>query len=146
MTAFCKTESALLLMGVYDAQGVLRFPSNQSAYPGLLVKVVPGLPFMDALLPQILKLLPDLKPTELDMIHGFQESLTLEDGGEATMYVGTIKRRIGETTWLTFPEILRSLPKDRRRLTYLKAIQALSSGITLDTKVLEGEDVKNLLV
>jgi hypothetical protein len=146
----CKTDVATLLLAVADASGVLRFPADGRFEPfyGLHVAVKPLLPIGPQLVEAASLALGIQSTIAMDLCQDFADELHLPDGQLSTVYTGRLDSSVvtAPTSWLSLPEILKNMPKDRRRLPYLRAWQVLTGALTLDTKALDVEEIGKHLI
>lgn len=144
----CSTENAILIVGVFDAKKVMRFPDDGHVHGGILLQPKRGLPIDPQLVDAALKALDQsVPPTAFSIYQEFAEVVSLPEVGDVTVYLGLINEEALTATseWASFPDIIRRLPKDRTRLPYLKAWQVLTGGLKLDTRAIENADLESLL-
>ncbi len=125
---YCPTPRAILLLGFVNEQDILVFPSQSTVVPGLHFENKPLVPINDQIVQCVEQYCQrkDLAP-RLYIDQEFAETIVLESG-EATLYLAMM-RDYNETLprYLhTLPFLLRGMPKERKRLSYLKAFQVLS--------------------
>ncbi len=121
----------ILLVACRDEAGFFRFPNGSVTHGfGLSIEIVHG--FSEEM--QITQIVEQ----HLDRggLHGavkilacFKDSLVAEDGRFCTLFVATLAESSGfiaPSSWMTLPDILRMMPKDRSRLPYMKAMQVLA--------------------
>ena len=151
---FCKTPVAVLLLGVKDAKGVMRFPSGpgegEARTSGLRIDVRPLVPINEQLMAAASTALATPLALALDVVQEFADELTLPDGQAATVYLATVNETRApqvqaRSEWASMPDILRGMDKDRRRLPYLRAWQILTGGLTLNTKAVEASELRKSL-
>ena len=154
LQVYCKTPIAVLLLGVKDAKGVMRFPSgpgtNEARTSGLRIDVQPLLPINEQLVAAASTALATPLALALDVVQEFADEMQLPDGQAATVYLATVNETRApdvqaQSGWASMPDILRGMDKDRRRLPYLRAWQILTGGLTLNTKALEASEVLKAL-
>ncbi len=141
----CDTPHATLLLAVECEDGLLRFPNDASFWPGLGFKVDMMLPINEQLQSAAKKYIEDQWPK----VSIWQEysSLLQHDGVmDSTLYVAKIRPDYSLLpsawqSWQTLPALIRTLPKDRNRLAFLKAWQVLSGGLEESTKALDVAEV-----
>ncbi len=140
MLPSCQTDIALVLLGVSDEKGVLRFPKSDGAkIPGIHFAVKPLL----AINPQISEAISSHFGVELG-VHltieqNFFDATNGDDGAVVSIYLATLAQTAPityQTSWPTMPDLLRQL-SGRDRLPFLRAWQVFAGGLTLDTKALE---------
>lgn len=137
------TEVVVFLVGIEDELGVLRFPTKNSFNPGIVFKADRKVPINE----QIIKETEAITGYEnlnliLNIEQNFSSEIYLPNKEKATLYVGSILKKNLKTheDWKALPIILREMPKDKNRASYLKAWQVLMGGLTQDNKVIEAED------
>ncbi|MCX6118803.1 MAG: hypothetical protein NT027_14780 [Proteobacteria bacterium] len=153
---YCNTPYATVLIAVPVNEAPLKFPNDASFWPGIGFKVDPLLSINDQILLAIHKVLPS-SGLKVHIWQEYSDLLQREGVMDSTLYVARIdepgsqqldqpKPSFGETqTWSTLPDLIRTLPKDRNRLAYLKAWQVLSGALEENTKALDvAEVVKHL--
>ncbi len=148
---YCPTEHAILLVGVPDAIGVLRFPvtPDYGPAPGLHFAPRPLVSIDQQLVAEASRALGTDVALKLDLVQEFADELTLANGAKATIYLGTLVKDAGiaaAADWRSLPDLMRSMAKDRGRLPYLRAWQIMTGGLQLNTKALDLDVVKNHLL
>ena len=146
----CQTDQALLLVALADAEGVLRFPSDFSheTFYGLHVNIKPLLPVAPQILEAASQALGFDVSLTMDLCQEFADEIPLSHETKTTVFVGLVTHPEfkAPTQWLCLPDMLRSMPKDRRRLPYLRALQILTGALSLNTKAVDLVEVaKHLL-
>lgn len=142
---YCKTDHAVLLLAVRDERGVLRFPSSQGAtIPGLHMPVRPLMPIQAQLTAAASDCVERDVALHFRLCDEFADEIRLPDGREATLYVANLEepRVTAPSSWPVMPDILRSLPRDKSRVPYLRAWQILQGGLQLNTIAVDAEEVK----
>ena len=143
------TDVVIFLVGVKDARGVLRFPTKNNYNPGVVFRTNRKIPVNEQLIneTQVVTGLSGLN-VQLQIEQNFSADVTLPNGDSATLYVGIIHDYEGliSEAWKSLPEILRNMPRDKNRVSYLKAWQVLMGGLTQDSKVVEAEDVSKAML
>jgi hypothetical protein len=131
MHLYCPTEAAVFLVACFDANGVLRFPDNQGALPGLNLSAQALSPIN----PQLMAVARthmsiDGIETKLNIIQEFRGECLLNNSVPASLYCGIVDRSqfIAPSDWLTMASILRSLLKTPNQRSYMKALQVFSGG------------------
>lgn len=142
------TEVVIFLVGIRDERGVLRFPSKNSFNPGIVFKANENHPINEQLITETANAtgLEGLN-VKLEIEQNFSAEVLLPNNDKATLYVGAIYKPEGgiDETWRPLPHILRDMPKNKNRASYLRAWQVLMGGLTQDTKVLESDDAQKAL-
>ncbi|MEZ4741581.1 MAG: hypothetical protein R3B45_03905 [Bdellovibrionota bacterium] len=142
----CKTEQAILLLGVESKKGFLVFPSNSSKFPGMLFTPEGGKAILEQLDIYASEILTsELAQGELEICDRYFDIVTLDDGSEATLYLATVRNRpeLIQNSWSSLPEQLRKMPKDKGRLPFLRAWQVLTGALDLNTKAVETQEPIN---
>jgi hypothetical protein len=142
---YCPTEVALILVPVKDARGIFRFPCDAAAVPGLVLSVRPLTPILEQVFARVGAVLGIERPGLVYSV--CEEDLgTVKDAGgrDATLYLlrAVEPCSITHEEWPTFPQILRSLSRDRTRLPWMKAWQVLTGGLEAQTKAIEVDDLE----
>jgi hypothetical protein len=146
----CPTDHGIFLVAVTDEDGVLRFPSDFS-HPflyGLHIQVRPLLPVE----PQLFDLARENIGTDLGaflrVYEDFSDQLALTEDAKTTLFVGRLAHPEfrAPKTWLSLPDILRSMGKDRRRVAYMRALQVLTGALSQETKAVDVEEVARHLI
>jgi hypothetical protein len=139
----CPTNTAVLLFGLKRDDGVIVFPSDSVQIPGIVSPVNPSLPIN----PQLLELAhrrSGIPMIEISVWQEFQETVKLPGGDSATLYAAKaliIPQSLpGDVT--TLPQMLRSMPPDRNRVAYMKALQVFAGGLEEQTKAVDLEEVR----
>ena len=143
----CKTDVALILLGVANQKGFLIFPTTATETPGLMFSPGGAQPVNLQILSQVSDYLGlDLNGQAVEICQEYSDTVTLASGNEATLYLATIRDRpeLIKEDWSNLPDHLRAMPKNKNRLAYLRAWQVLTGSLTLNTKVIEADDLKNL--
>lgn len=148
---YCPTEQAILLVGVPDANGVLKFPvtAGTGGAPGLHFTPKALLSIDQQLVAEASRVLGRDLSTRIDVVQEFADDVVLEGGVRATLYLGTVGKDLGlqaDPAWEALPTMMRAMPKDRSRLPYLRAWQVLTGALTLNTKALDLDEVKKHLL
>jgi hypothetical protein len=111
--------------------------------PGIVSPVNPSLPIN----PQLLELAhrrSGLSMIEIAVWQEFQETVKLPGGDSATLYAAKaliIPQSLpGDVT--TLPQMLRSMPPDRNRVAYMKALQVFAGGLEEQTKAVDLDEVR----
>lgn len=142
----CDTPHATLLIAVQCADQLLRFPNDGSFWPGIGFKVDPVLGINEQLMSAASI---HLGVIGKDLSIWQEYSAVLEHVGvmSSTLYVSKVVPKDFSVlpsawdSWQTLPVLIRTLPKDRNRLAFLRAWQVLSGGLEESTKALDVEEV-----
>lgn len=149
----CNTDQAILLLAIQCPDGLLRFPNDEAPLPGLRLKVQPQLGINEQLIARAQQDLTPALASQISIWQNYSDVVTTSSQESVTFYVG-ILRPTSETLdtfksdwkeWRTLPDLIRSLPKDRTRLTYLKAWQVLTGALEETTKALDVDEVARYL-
>lgn len=147
---YCKTSVAVLLLGIKDEHGVMRFPrSGDERAAGYVFDVLPRVPINEQLVEHAGRALGEPVRLSLAVQQEFADEMPLADGTLATVYLATLADAAAErikarSEWPSLPDILRGMDRDRRRLPYLRAWQILTGGLKLNTKAVDANELKNL--
>ncbi|MFK7872914.1 MAG: hypothetical protein AB8C84_07035 [Oligoflexales bacterium] len=132
---FCKTQSAVLLLGV-EIEGVLRFPSAP------VIRRAGRTPVVELFVEYAKTTInSELRGIDIHYWHQFSETVMLY-GEEQTLCVARIlpeQKNICQD-WVTMPNLIRSLPKDRSRLPWLKAWQVYAGGYDQECRAVEADE------
>ena len=148
LQVFCKTEIAIVLVGVADEKGFLRFPSSAPETPGIMLNVRPRTSINELILAKIGDFLgSQFSAQGIDIDQEYHDSVFLSDGREATLYLAHINQHpeLVSNDWSTLPELLRGMPQNRNRLPYLRAWQVLSGARDSKTYAIEAADALKYL-
>jgi hypothetical protein len=142
------TDVVIFLVGIKDEKGVFRFPTKNNFNPGVVFKADQKIPINQQIISET-EAITGYTGLNLDLEieQNFAAAVELPNGDSATMYVGFVKGdgyKIQED-WHPLPTILREMPKNKNRASYLKAWQVLMGGLTQDSKVIEAEDADKAL-
>lgn len=128
----CPTKKAILLVGFSSEEGVLRFPSDGKEVPGIFMDVSPLKPINE----QFCERLREFAAEEnvglhLQIRQDMLIRVDLPSGEETTLFLGRYNGACKQDvkTWPDLSTLIKSMPKDRSRLPYLKALQALSGEV-----------------
>ena len=139
LNVYCKTDAVVVLVGFLNDK-IFVFPSQNKNFPGIHFANIP-LAFIDE---QIIKNIEKVSGWVginrfLSIRQDFSETIRLDDGTEATLYLATVSK--GDfalpTDWKSFPELMQAMPKNKTRIAYIKALQVLTGASQADTKVVE---------
>lgn len=140
----CTTDHAVLLAGCTDSKGILRFYSEDQAYPGIHITVDSNIAVHD-LLEKVLLEKVSKKVTKFELNHSYTTKLETPKG-EATLFTGKFFLPDMEKVDLqSLPEILRAMPKTKTRVAYLRIWQAISGGLTDNIKAVENASLNDVL-
>ena len=142
MHVYAAKSNVIFLLACKDERGVLRFPTSGQPLPGLHFQPDMKLPISEQLV-SLGREKSGGEDTALEVEQKLVELLS-HDGGEYAVYLGTSSAQ-APADWFTMPEMIRVLPKNRVRLSYMKAWQVLSGGFEANTKVLENVDLQDML-
>jgi len=146
----CRTESAIFLVAVPDEDGVLRFPSDFS-HPflyGFHHLIKPLLPVEPQLIEVACQGIGQNYGAFMQVYEDFADQISLTGDTQVTLFVGRLAHPEfrAPKTWLSLPDILRSMGKDRRRVAYMRALQVLTGALSLETKAVDVEEVARHLI
>ncbi len=86
-----------------------------------------------------------LRVGSLSLRDGFLEEITSEQG-LVIAELDYVTHDVSEDDWLTIPDFLRNLPKNRQRLPYLKAWQFIMGSHTGEIEALSVNDLKERIL
>lgn len=138
---FCKTPRAIIMVGLRQETGPMLFATESYVVPGLYFKPEVRHQLNDEIAGKITEFFGrELK--NLDITQEFSEEVVLQDESRATLYLATADGHvsISKDSLFPLPTLLRKMPKNRNRLSYLKAWQVMTGSLTLDTKAVELTD------
>lgn len=145
MHVYSPTSKVIFLVGFFNQENVLVFPSQNVQFPGLHFDAKPLVSIYDQLLECIEKycMREDLRQY-FDLDRFFAETVLIAEE-EATLYVGTVKNLDGLLPRYlhTLPSLLRGMDKNRSRLVYLKALQTLTGARDQDVRAV-GTDLSSI--
>jgi hypothetical protein len=125
-----RVENLLVLTACQDEHGAFRFPGNYQGWPGLYVSRKDGSgSFWDRLRLAVQMALGEVSLIDkVSIEYVITPAIDLPDGREAALLLAKVSRAdfIAPANWATLADILRSLPKTKNRVAYLKALQLLS--------------------
>jgi len=132
MHLHCPTTKAVLLVGFLSDEGILRFPTEGKEVPGLFLDVKPLTPINEQFCERLREFVAEENVgLHLQIRQDILIRVDLPSGEESTMflgrYSGASKHDIKE--WSDLSSLIKSMPKDRSRLPYLKALQVLSGEV-----------------
>lgn len=144
----CKTDIAIILLGIPNEKGILVFPTSAHETPGIMFKNDPSMPINEQIILEVNNLCKSNKlGTKFDICQKYTATVKLSSGKAATLYTGILQETIAnkDKGWKTLPELLKVMPKNRNRLPYLKAWQALTGAFDQRTGVIETDSVDKYL-
>jgi hypothetical protein len=139
----CPTDIAVLLVAVKREDGLIVIPSDPGDVPGIICDVNPSLPIN----PQLIDAAAgrtSLPKIEIFIWQEFQCEIQMPNGMPATVYAArTLKTpdQIPEDA-RPLPDLMRSMPPNRNRVAYMKALQVFSGALEEQTKALDLDDVR----
>jgi hypothetical protein len=136
---YCSTPKVIVLLGFFNPEKVLVFPSQNVQFPGLHFENKALVPIHDQILIYIENYfsLPSSR-AQFELDPSFAEPVRMENE-DATLYLGIIKEP-GDNLpryLQTLPILIRGMNRDRSRLPYLKAWQALTGAREQDIRAVE---------
>ena len=142
---FCSTPLAILLLGIQGESGVYYFPrATLGECPGLLLNVKPLLPIYEQLVDHARSLFVR-EGQALIQIAIHPETigvLPYKGDSHASLYVGTTPSlTTTDPTWPTWATLMRSMPANKHRLPYLRALQVLAGLHNESIKAVVDEDI-----
>ena len=137
------TDWAVLLMAVADTKGILRFPTNEAEQPGLLFALDRQLPVDAQLMDKVVSVLK-LDRQQITIDQKYADSVLTQKGFAATLYAAKYEQPSGDFSHFpTWAELVRSLPSDKNRVPYLRAMQVYS-GARDDTIKVQADGLDEL--
>jgi len=143
MHVFCKTDFAVVLLGIPDERGVFRFPNNGKQWPGIVFKPTPRLAINDQIVAAIAGFLKMDKIPSLELNPKYADQT--KDGCTVYLATATSDDFKGDENWQSLPELLRGMDRNKKRLPFLRAWQVLTGSLELDTKAVENADLNKYL-
>ncbi len=139
MHLYCPTDLVVLLVGFASPKGIIVFPSEHDALPGIHFSNKALSPIDVQLCVEIERICAKkLLAKDVHIEQAFAEKIS-HNGQDASLYLALVKDeqiKIPETS-LPLMLLLRAMPKNHNRLAYLKALQVLTGSLQLVTKVVE---------
>ena len=140
MHIYCKTDRAVLLLGVSDNNKVKYFPhSLEDVLPGIVFNVRPGEPINVQL--QELAATFVGKDVPIDVIQYFSDTLPLSGASscEATVYLATcsLARAAIKGPTINLPDLIRKTPSGRGRVVLIKSMQIFAGALTEQSKAVD---------
>jgi hypothetical protein len=143
----CKTEVAIILLGVADETGFLFYPTTAPETPGLMFSPSVSEPINL----QITDLCGEFLGTKLDgftldICQKYSDKVNLTDNRIATLYLATVRNheKLIQNDWSNLPDQIKAMPKNRNRLAYLRAWQVMTGSLSLTTKAVEIDDLSTI--
>lgn len=139
----CPTDIAVLLVAVKRDDGLIVIPTDAGDVPGIICNVDPSLPIN----PQLLDAASQrtgLPKIEISVWQEFQCEIQMPEGLPATVYAARALKIPDSvpTDAKPLPELMRSMPPNRNRVAYMKALQVFSGALEEQTKALDLEEVR----
>ena len=130
MTVICTTDRAIALIGFSDERGLLCFPSDNKALPGIHFKMGPQYSLTEQLIEQLgTRFNAKISERELLVDPTFQAIFEVKNTS-FTLYVGRCEAKAPEFGLVELlPSLLRGMPANKTRAVYLRAWQVLSGGM-----------------
>lgn len=155
MSTYPKTEHGIILLGMKNQGNVFSFLCLQSAQnlPGVPIRLEMRRPLYEQLTDYVCThLLPGLSPLALDWWQ--DEALELkrdeQDEGAFPLFLAQVKKASEQKfsippgyQSILLPQILQSMAKDKNRITYLKAWQALLGTHEETLKAIADQDLSH---
>ena len=140
MHIFCKTEHAVLLLGVSDDNKVKYFPhSLADVLPGIVFNVRPFEPINV----QLQELAANFVGNDIpvDVIQDFSDAMPLSSvpGSDATVYLATcsLPRAAIKGPTINLPDLIRKTPSGCGRVILIKAMQIFAGALTEQSKAVD---------
>lgn len=145
----CPTDKAVVLVGIKDANGIFRFPSQSSHTPGLFFDVNPDTPINLQIIEVIQNFLGETDlGLHLAIYQNFRGDLKLNAEKDVSLYLAVLSKinDIDPSTWPTMADHLRAMPIHKNRVTYMLALQVFAGGLEQqDTLIFEGDEASRLI-
>ena len=133
-------DQAIILLGIKDKNSVLYFPSNYSSfsedteiskYWGLFFKIDPRIPVEEQIIQTILSRtdIPSTKSTDLNICSNFRSMIYI-DSIPTSLYLvlkETPTDLIIKDNYRKISDIIKNLPNNKNRISYMFIVQYLSS-------------------
>jgi hypothetical protein len=130
----------LILVGTHTAAPHMLFFQHTQEQPCLELNLDIGV----LAAPQISEFLS--KRFEVSSVNIEINMNVAESAQQGTIYVAMISGIEVDKRWLSFPAILRAMPKDRNRIDFLRVWQHLCGSQMSQTQVKEIEDITKVLM
>ena len=154
----CPTKYAVLLLAVRGADGVFRFPSNETtlklpettAYtPGLIIEPKALMGIFEQMTNQVIETFNLPNSLGIDIRSDFAEPLARVRDADGTLFVGNwvgdVSTLIDPPTMTPLPHLIRAMGKRKERVSYLKAWQVLSGAASERTVAIETHELARYL-
>jgi hypothetical protein len=140
MHIYCKTERAVLLLGVSDDNKVKYFPhSLDDVIPGIIFNVRP----LESINVQLQELAATFvgKDVPVEVIQEYSDTMPVVGGpgSEATVYLATCShpRAAIKGATINLPDLIRKTPSGRGRVILIKAMQIFAGALTEQSKAVD---------
>jgi len=140
---YCKTERAILLLGVSDDNKVKYFPhSSEDQLPGILFDVRP----LEPINVQLQELAATFvgKETSVDVVQDFTDTISIGSNPDtnATVYLATcsLPRQAINGPTINLPDLIRKTPSGRGRVILIKAMQIFAGALTEQSKAVDFDE------
>jgi hypothetical protein len=139
----CPTDVAVLLLALKRDDGLLLIPTDEGPIPGIVRRVHTALPINPQLQDMAFER-TGIPRLEISIWQEFQDTITMPDGGKATVYAARslVHPEDMPQDAKPLPEILRNMPANRNRVAYMKVMQVFSGALEERTKALDLEEVR----
>ena len=135
----------VLVITAADPAGVLRVADDGSGSPGLPLDLRQGVP-VETQIRVAVRMIPelpeDLAAPSVRILDLMESAVTRGQDRPATLVLVRVEEAgwHAPSGWPTFPAILRSLPRGKTRVSWMKAMQILAGGLEQDSDALEVDE------
>ncbi|RYZ63024.1 MAG: hypothetical protein EOP09_18260 [Proteobacteria bacterium] len=144
-----KAPTLTILLPIYDATGVMRFPNSGGPYFGLHCLVDNALPLSKQAVRCAERYFGrDDLSDKLEAVAAIDPVLRQEGESSSVLFLMRPKGQPLEAdkSWFTIAQVLRSMPAGGNRLAYMKALQYMAGAADAEVSVLEvDEEVRQRL-
>ena len=150
MNAYCQTPKAVIFVVATGFDGVVRCLILDPAEPGIVIEPKPLLPVVDQIMSHLAAVFESssgdaFRTLEFAVRSDYSDIINLADGTAATLYIASSPKRLAginfaKGTFVSIPELLRGMPKNRQRLVYLRAWQVLLGALQDSTKAIDFDE------
>ena len=134
------TEKVFYVFSALDQANVFRCYFDTSTGGAFALKLRPLLPLASQIIDDLLVRFPTLEQVRCHFVPFFREALNESE----KLYLILYDKNLGLPGGIVWPEFLKSLPKTRERLAFLKAFQVVMGTHKENIKALDPQDLKPL--
>ncbi|MGE0175187.1 MAG: hypothetical protein AB7T49_20540 [Oligoflexales bacterium] len=115
----------IILLANHTASGIVRFANDENEIPGIVTALNAGASKDVIALEAARFLEDDGLAVDIEVVGEFTPLLTLPNGDPGVLVLTVLKRKTIKNNheWVTLPELIRAMPRDRNRIAYMKTIQ-----------------------